>query len=65
MSIESELLDGLSMRPIDAISNIADLLAASEVCLCSTNKAVQGIASELIDLAHQYAKEARVQGGVA
>ncbi len=66
MSTKSEnLFEGMDMAPLGVLGNIDDLLAASEICLCSGNKKVNSIAFELIELAREYAKEARVQGGVA
>jgi hypothetical protein len=66
MNIETEnLFHGMDMTPLGALGNIDDLLAASEVCLCSNSKKVNSIAFELIELARLYAKASRVQGGVA
>lgn len=66
MSIETEnLFYGMDMTPLGALGNIDDLLAAAEVGLCSNSKKVNSISFELIELARLYAKESRVQGGVA
>lgn len=60
MSTKSEnLFHGMDLTPLGALGNIDDLLAASEVCLCSGNKKVNSIAFELIDFARQYCNEVR------
>lgn len=66
MSKKSEnQFHGMDMMPLSVLGNIDDLLAASEVCLCSGSGRVKSIAFELIEFAREYAKEARIQGGVA
>lgn len=66
MTTKSEnVFHGMDMTPLGALGNIGDLLAASEVCLCSGSEAVKSIAFELIELAREYAKEALIQDGVA